>query len=108
QRQSTAPSVCWTASASRRGSASCTHKSNQLPACCCRPNDLMGNNVQPNFDEELNCAIADWRQRHQLREDDAVLLLVELFRIHQRHWDGIRHREMPAFEQFRGDLTKLT
>ena len=24
--------------------------------------------------------------------------MVELFRIHQRHWDEIRRREMPSFE----------
>jgi hypothetical protein len=30
-----------------------------------------------------------------------VLLLVELFRIHQRHWDELRRREIPSFEQFR-------
>jgi len=67
----------------------------------------MRDEIQPSFDEEFNRAVADWRRQHQLREDDAVLLLVELFRIHQHHWDSIRHREMPAFEQFRGDLTKL-
>jgi len=30
-----------------------------------------------------------------------------LFRIHQRHWDEIRRREMPSFEQFRADIAKL-
>jgi len=62
---------------------------------------------QPNFDEEFEKTVADWRERHRLREDDAVLLLVELFRIHQRHWDEVRRREMPSFEQFRSDITKL-
>lgn len=62
---------------------------------------------QPNFDEEFEKAVADWRERHRLREDDAVLLLVELFRVHQRHWDELRRREMPSFEQFRADITKL-
>jgi hypothetical protein len=62
---------------------------------------------QPDFDEEFEQAIADWREKHRLREDDAALLLVELFRIHQRHWDELRRREMPSFEQFRGDITKL-
>ena len=62
---------------------------------------------QPNFDEEFQEAIANWRARHGLSEDDAVLLLVELFRLHQRHWDQIRFREIPSFEQFRSDLGKL-
>ena len=67
----------------------------------------MPNNEQPSYDEEFDQAIAEWRDQHRLGEDDAVLLLVELFRIHQRHWDGIRRRELPSFEQFRTDITKL-
>ena len=62
---------------------------------------------QPDFDEEFEKAVAEWRERHRLREDDAVLLLVELFRIHQRHWDELRRREIPSFEQFRADIAKL-
>ena len=61
----------------------------------------------PNFDEEFDEAVAEWRDKHRLREDDAVMLLVELFRIHQRHWDEIRRRELPSFEQFRADIAKL-
>ena len=61
----------------------------------------------PNFDEEFEAAAAEWRGKHRLREDDAVILLVDLFRIHQRHWDEIRRREIPSFEQFRADITKL-
>ena len=64
----------------------------------------MPNNGQPNFDEEFDEAVAEWRDEHRLREDDAVMLLVELFRIHQRHWDEIRRRELPSFEQFRSDM----
>ena len=67
----------------------------------------MPNNEQPDFDEEFNQAVADWREAHHLQEDDAVMLLVELFRIHQRHWDELRRREIPSFEQFRADLEKL-
>lgn len=67
----------------------------------------MPNPEQPNFDEEFDAAIAEWRDKHRLREDDAVMLLVELFRIHQRHWDEVRRREIPSFEQFRADITKL-
>jgi hypothetical protein len=36
------------------------------------------------------------------------MLLVELFRIHQRHWDEIRGREFPSFDLIRGDVAKLS
>ena len=68
----------------------------------------MPNQAPRDFEEEFEQAVAAWREQHGLREDDAVLLLVELFRIHQRHWDELRRREMPSFEQFRVDVTKLT
>jgi len=61
----------------------------------------------PDFDEEFTKAVAEWRDKHRLREDDAVTLLVELFRIHQQHWDQIRRREIPAFGEFRADIGKL-
>ena len=61
-----------------------------------------------NFDDEFEEAVAHWRSRHRLAEDDAVLLLVELFRLHQRHWDEIRRRELPSFEQFQSDIAKFT
>jgi hypothetical protein len=62
---------------------------------------------QPDFDEDFTKAVAQWRDQHRLREDDAVVLLVELFRIHQQHWDELRRREIPSFEQFRADIGKL-
>jgi hypothetical protein len=68
----------------------------------------MPNTEQPNFDEDFDEAVAEWRDKHRLREDDAVMLLVELFRIHQRHWDEIRRREVPSFQQFRADITRLS
>jgi hypothetical protein len=67
----------------------------------------MPNIEQPDFDEEFDKAVTEWRERHRLREDDAVLLLVELFRIHQQHWDELRRRELPAFGEFRADIGKL-
>ena len=67
----------------------------------------MPNIEQPDFDEDFNQAVTDWREAHRLQEDDAVMLLVELFRIHQRHWDELRRREIPSFEQFRADFEKL-
>jgi len=62
----------------------------------------------PDFDEEFTQAVAHWREQHKLREDDATMLLIELFRIHQRHWDALRSREMPSFNQFRSDIGLLT
>src|SRR5436190_16068402 len=62
---------------------------------------------QRDFDEDFEQAIAEWRELRGLREDDAVLLMIELFRIHQQHWDEIRRREVPSFEQLRSDITKL-
>ena len=61
----------------------------------------------PDFDEEFTQAVAEWRDKHRLREDDAVILLVELFRIHQKHWDALRRREIPSFSEFRADIGKL-
>ena len=63
---------------------------------------------KPDFDEEFDAAIAEWRDKHRLREDDAVMLLVELFRIHQRHWDELRRREFPAFGELRTGIAKLS
>jgi hypothetical protein len=62
----------------------------------------------PDFDEEFTQAVAQWREQHKLREDDATLLLIELFRIHQKHWDAFRSRQMPSFNQFRSDISLLT
>ena len=61
-----------------------------------------------DFEDEFEQAVAEWRSRYRLAEDDAVLLLVELFRLHQRHWDEIRRRELPSFEQFRSDIAQLS
>ena len=62
---------------------------------------------QPDFDEDFTKAVAEWRDKHRLREDDAVTMLVELFRIHQRHWDALRRREIPTFGEFRTDIGRL-
>jgi hypothetical protein len=62
----------------------------------------------PDFDEEFVQAVSQWREKHKLREDDATLLLVDLFRLHQKHWDAIRSREMPSFNQYRSDIAELT
>jgi hypothetical protein len=62
----------------------------------------------PDFDEEFTQAVAKWREDHGIREDDATMLFIELFRIHQNHWDALRSREMPSFNQFRSDIALLT
>jgi hypothetical protein len=68
----------------------------------------MPNIEQSDFDDDFERAVDAWRERHRLREDDAVLLLVDLFRVHQQHWDELRRREMPSFELVRADIAKLT
>ena len=64
--------------------------------------------VKPDFDEEFLLALKEWQEKHKVRDDDAILLLVELFRIHQKHWDAIRQRQMPSLDQFRSNVTAAT
>lgn len=56
---------------------------------------------------ELKSAIETWRQQHRLREDDAVLLLVQLLKIHQDHWEALRKKDFPSFEPVRVDIGTL-
>ncbi len=44
----------------------------------------------PDYDGAFQRAIEQRRSRHRVKEDDTVMLLLELFRVHQDHWDGIR------------------
>jgi tRNA A37 N6-isopentenylltransferase MiaA len=62
----------------------------------------------PDFDEDFLQALAKWKEQHQIKDDDPILLLMELFRIHQSHWDEIRHRQMPSLAEFNADITALT
>jgi hypothetical protein len=62
----------------------------------------------PDFDAEFDAAVEGWKNRHRLREDDAVFLLIELFRIHQRHWDELRRRDFPATDQIRSEVLKCS
>ena len=64
--------------------------------------------AKPNFDEEFLQTLNEWREKNKIRDDDAVYLLVELFRIHQKHWDELRRRQMPSLDQFRTDVTAVT
>lgn len=59
-------------------------------------------------DEELKAAVEAWRKKHQFPEDDAVLLLVELLKIHQNHWEALRRKDVPSFEPLRNDMQALT
>ena len=61
--------------------------------------------TKPDFDEEFLQTLAQWREKNKIRDDDAVYLLVELFKIHQKHWDALRQRQMPSLDQLRADLS---
>jgi hypothetical protein len=62
------------------------------------------NPTPPDFDEDFLLAVKKWREQHNIQESDAVMLLLELFRIHQDHWDELRRRQMPSLDQFRQDI----
>ena len=62
---------------------------------------------KPDFDEEFLQALAQWRERYKIKDDDSVLFLVELFRIHQKHWDELRRREFPPLQEFHADVALL-
>ena len=64
--------------------------------------------TKPNFDEEFLQTLGQWKEKNKIRDDDAVFLLVELFRIHQKHWDALRQRQMPSLDQFRTDIAAVT
>lgn len=45
-------------------------------------------------DTELEARVDAWRRQHQIQEDDPILLVVDLFRIHHHHWESIRQRSI--------------
>ncbi len=61
----------------------------------------------PDFDEDFLQAVTKWREQHKIKDDDTILLLLDLFRIHQSHWDEIRHRQMPSLDEFKKDIAVL-
>jgi len=61
-----------------------------------------------NYSEDFQRALHEWRISNGVAENDAVLLLLDLFRIHQLHWDRIRGQELPSFLEFRESLQKLS
>ena len=78
-----------------------------------RPRDSSSYTVKPEnppptpCDQELAKAIALWREQHKLREDDAVLLLVQLLKIHQQHWMELWKQQMPPLENLHHDVLAL-
>jgi hypothetical protein len=63
--------------------------------------------ASPDFDEDFLQALAKWKEQHKIKDDDTILLLMDLFRIHQSHWDEIRHRQMPSLAEFNEDIAAL-
>jgi tRNA A37 N6-isopentenylltransferase MiaA len=62
----------------------------------------------PDFDEDLLQAVAKWKEQFKIKDDDPVLLLLDLFRVHQAHWDEMRDRQMPSLDKFKADIAALT
>jgi hypothetical protein len=60
-----------------------------------------------NLSDDFTKAMEAWRQKHKVRDGDPLLFCLELFRIHQDHWDAIRRKEMPSFAEFRDSLLAL-
>ena len=59
-----------------------------------------------DYDGEFQRVIEQWRSRHRVKEDDTVMLMLELFRVHQDHWDGIRQRDTVGLLEFRKMIEK--
>ncbi len=70
--------------------------------------NLPSQTAPPDFDEDFMQALTKWKEQHKIKDDDAILLLMDLFRIHQSHWDEIRHRQMPSLDEFSADIAALT
>jgi hypothetical protein len=56
---------------------------------------------------ELNAAVEQWRTKHGLATDDAVFLLVDLFQIHQKHWDELKRHKPPGLEELQKSLGEV-
>lgn len=56
---------------------------------------------------EFQNATLRWREKHQLQESDPVFHLLELFQIHQRHWDSIRRNGQPSAMDYEEALERL-
>jgi hypothetical protein len=69
---------------------------------------MSANEKKPDFDEELLQEAQKWREKFKIQDDDVILPLLDLFRIHQNHWDELRRRQMPSLDQFRGEAAAVT
>jgi hypothetical protein len=69
---------------------------------------MSANEKKPDFDEELLQEAQKWREKFKIQDDDVILPLLDLFRIHQNHWDELRRRQMPSLQQFRGEAAAVT
>ena len=63
--------------------------------------------IPPDFDEDFLQAKAKWKELHRIKDDDTILVLMDLFQIHQNHWDEIRDRQMPSLSEFKADIGAL-
>ena len=63
--------------------------------------------IRPDFDEDFLQAKAKWKEQYRIKDDDTINVLMDLFRIHQNHWDEIRDRQMPSLKEFKADLAAL-
>ena len=61
-----------------------------------------------NFDDDFEQTLDKWKEQHKITDDDPLFLLMDLFRIHQSHWDEIRDRQMPSLEAFKKDIAALS
>jgi hypothetical protein len=61
----------------------------------------------PDFDEDFMQAMAKWRDKNKIKDDDLLLVLIEMFQIHQNHWDELRRRQMPSLAEFQADVDVL-
>lgn len=59
------------------------------------------------FSTDFANLVEDWRRKHHLREDEPLLVCLDLFRLHQEHWDSIRRKELPSFSDLRDSLLQI-
>lgn len=58
-------------------------------------------------DAEFQNAVLRWREKHRLQENDPIFHLLELFQIHQRHWDSDRRSGQPSAMDYEEALERL-
>ena len=62
----------------------------------------------PDFDEDILQAIDEWRKKIKLGMMIRFYLLVEMFRIHQKHWDACVSARCLRWTEFRSDVAVLS